>query len=107
MQCKNSLFIHTFKFAFCLFIIIHTYARGYTCIGQHLKDTVLWGTIMWYDTGKQNIWAKKVFPIRKLGYKIMFLPSSKVENNPCVLEETAQAKFCLMNLFMNGCPLRP
>ena len=24
---------------------------------------------MWYDTGKQNIWAKKVFPIRKLGYK--------------------------------------
>ena len=37
---------------------MHTYARGFTCIRQHLKETVLWGTIMLSEMGKQNKQAK-------------------------------------------------
>ena len=42
--------------------VMDTYTRGCTCIGQHvqLKETILWGTIMWSETGKQNIQAKTV-----------------------------------------------
>ena len=31
------------------------------CIGRHLKETVLWGTITWSEVGKQNIQAEKVY----------------------------------------------
>ena len=37
---------------------MHTYARGFTCIRQHLKEKVLWGTIMLSEMGKQNKQAK-------------------------------------------------
>ena len=36
-----------------------TYARGFTCIKQHLKDKILWGIIMLSEIGKQNKQAKK------------------------------------------------
>ena len=29
------------------------------CIGRHLKETVLWGTITWSKMGKQNTQAEK------------------------------------------------
>ena len=38
---------------------MHTYARGFTCIRQHLKEKVLWGTIMLSEIGEQNKQAKK------------------------------------------------
>ena len=38
---------------------MQTHNFGCTCIGWHLKETVLWGTIMWSEMGKQNIDAKK------------------------------------------------
>ena len=41
--------------------VMDTYTRGCTCIGQQLKETILWGTIMWSETGKQNIQAKTVY----------------------------------------------
>ena len=37
---------------------MQTYARGFTCIRQHLKEKVLWGTIMLSEMGKQNKQAK-------------------------------------------------
>ena len=37
----------------------YTYARGFTCIKQHLKEKVLWGIIMLSKIGKQNKQAKK------------------------------------------------
>ena len=46
------------KFTFCLFInyayIIFMYVNAHA-IGQHLKETVLWSTIIWFEKGKQNI----------------------------------------------------
>ena len=42
-------------------LIMHTHARGCTCIRRNLKKTVLWGTITWSEMGKQNIHAKKVY----------------------------------------------
>ena len=38
---------------------MQTHARGRTCIGQHIKETFLWGTIMCPEMGKQNLKAKK------------------------------------------------
>ena len=38
---------------------MQTYARGFTCIRQHLKEKVLWGTIMLSEIGKQNKQTKK------------------------------------------------
>ena len=35
-------------------------------LGQHLKETVLWGDVMWSEMGKQNIQAKKVYTEEKL-----------------------------------------
>ena len=40
---------------------MHTYARGLTCIRQHLKEKVVWGIIMLSEMGKQNKQAKKSF----------------------------------------------
>ena len=40
---------------------MHTYARGFTCIRQHLKEKALWGIIMLSEMGKQNKQAKKSF----------------------------------------------
>ena len=51
------------EFAFCLFIIMHTYAHGCTCIGRHLKETILCFTITRSVMGKQSMQAKKVFSI--------------------------------------------
>ena len=31
--------------------------------GQHLKRTVLWGTITWSEMGRQNIQGKKVYSL--------------------------------------------
>jgi len=39
---------------------MQTYVRGCTCIGQHIKETFLWGTITFPEMGKQNLQAKKV-----------------------------------------------
>ena len=38
---------------------MQTHARGRTCIGQHIKETFLWGTMMCPEMGKQNLKAKK------------------------------------------------
>ena len=35
-----------------------------TFIGQHFKETVLWGTITWSEIRKQNIQTKKVYTER-------------------------------------------
>ena len=40
-------------------IILHTYARGCTCIRRQLKETVLLGTNTWSVMRKQNIQAKR------------------------------------------------
>ena len=45
------------EFTFCLSLIMHTHACGCTCIRPRLKETVLWGIIMWSEMGKQNIQA--------------------------------------------------
>ena len=37
---------------------MHVDARGCTCIGRRLKETVLSGTITWSEIVKQNIQAK-------------------------------------------------
>ena len=39
---------------------MQTHAHGCMRIGQHLKETVLWGTITWSEMGKQNTQAEKV-----------------------------------------------
>ena len=39
---------------------MYIYARGCTCIGRHLKETVVCGIIMWSEKGKQNKQAKKI-----------------------------------------------
>ena len=40
---------------------MHTYARGCTCIGWHLKERFLQGTITWSEMGKQSIQDRKVY----------------------------------------------
>ena len=51
------------EFAFCLFIIMYTYAHGCRCIGRQLKETVLCGTVTRSVMGKQSMQAKKVFSV--------------------------------------------
>ena len=38
---------------------MQTHARERTYIGQHIKETFLWGTIKCPEMGKQNLKAKK------------------------------------------------
>ena len=46
---------------FVFSLIMHTYARGCTCIRRNLKKkTVPWGTFTWSEMGKQNLQAKNV-----------------------------------------------
>ena len=40
---------------------MHTYARGCTCIGWHLKERFLQGTITWSEMGKQSIQDRKLY----------------------------------------------
>ena len=47
------------RFVFSL--IMHTDARGYSCIGRHLKEAVLWGTIMWSKMGTKHSGYKGLF----------------------------------------------
>ena len=42
------------EFAFVFSLIMHTYARGCTCIRRHLEETVLWGIITRSEVGKQK-----------------------------------------------------
>ena len=42
-------------------ILVTALVSGCTCIRRNLKKkTVLWGTIMWSEFGKQNLQAKNV-----------------------------------------------
>ena len=42
------------------------YARGCTCIGWHLKERFLRGTITWSQMAKQSIQARKVYRVLSL-----------------------------------------
>ena len=51
------------EFSFCFFI---SYAYIFTCIGRHLKETVLYSNITWSEMGKQNVQAKEVYCVMDL-----------------------------------------
>ena len=38
---------------------MHTYVRGCTCMGRHLRETVLLGIITWSEMGKENMPSQK------------------------------------------------
>ena len=46
-------------FLFINYVYISTWTSA--CVGQHLKETIVWGTITWSQVGKQNIQANKVY----------------------------------------------
>ena len=66
---------------FVFLLIMHSYARGCTCIRRHLEETVLWGTITWSEMGKQNIQAKKVYLMIQLSTELELLEIKGVGSN--------------------------
>ena len=86
---------------------MHTYVRGCTCMGRHLRETVLLGIITWSEMGKENMPSQKksifiIFCQKLLTHFFLFSLSAFLLSFPGVIAPSFSGNRLYVNQHCRG-----